>query len=190
MVTKPTSYPIWATDDYTDPTSGINNVVAAPSEFQQYGYSTEFSPVVRQYENWKGRLTSQWIQYFDEQSGSTVTTDGNGVGLLPSGVMGMFFLISGVPTYQPNAGGLNYVSNSSFPNTVPSGTAQNGTHLWAIGYTNGVTKPQLQVVSNNNLYIDFVNNSVITSIPLIAVSSGTQLPASDIVTSVSFFAGG
>jgi hypothetical protein len=196
MTPKPNSFPIWAADDYTDPTSGINNVVAAPSEFQQYGYANEFDPMIRQYENWKGRLTSQWLQYFAQQIGSVVTTDGNGVGLLPAGGYGMFLLIAGVPTYQPNAGGLNYVYNSSFPNTVPNGpspTQQNGMHLWALGYTNGVAMYQLQVVSNNNLYINF-SNSVMTNIPLIAISgsgsSATQLPAGDIVTTVYFYSGG
>lgn len=58
---RPTEYPDWATTDVVDGTSGQNNVVAPSSAKQLVGWNRREKPP-RQWFNWMGRLTGQWIR--------------------------------------------------------------------------------------------------------------------------------
>jgi len=64
-VTKPTLYPDWATDDVTNPQSHKANVVEPDLTHKTVGWDfKEFPP--RQFFNWLGRITNNWIQWFDQ----------------------------------------------------------------------------------------------------------------------------
>jgi hypothetical protein len=66
MTARPSVFPDWALLDATDPTSGQNNVVEPPAAWKNYGWSyTEKPP--RNYWNWLGRWTANWLHYLDEQ---------------------------------------------------------------------------------------------------------------------------
>jgi hypothetical protein len=74
---KPTKYPDWSVNtdgtdnDVVDPTSGQNNVVEPDAGKKLTGWIyTEKPP--RQYFNWLGRLTTQWIRWFDDYIASTI----------------------------------------------------------------------------------------------------------------------
>lgn len=72
MATKPSDYPKWASLDQTDPVSGQNNVLTPPPQKQLYGWDRlEFPP--RNWFNWLGRLTYEWITWFDQQESQSVT---------------------------------------------------------------------------------------------------------------------
>lgn len=62
--TKPTDYPEWASTDLVDGTSGQNNVVEPPEAFKDSGFNRNQKPP-RQWVNWLGRLTYQWIEWLD-----------------------------------------------------------------------------------------------------------------------------
>jgi len=66
MTSRPSEYPDWATDDQADATSGVNNVVSAPSAYQTYGWTRAEKPP-RQYWNWFGRYVSTWLRYLEER---------------------------------------------------------------------------------------------------------------------------
>lgn len=77
MVLKPTELPQWASQDVVDPVSLQNNVLTPPPEMQNYGWiRLQFPP--RQWFNWLGRLTYQWLQYLSQQDSQSVVSDGTG----------------------------------------------------------------------------------------------------------------
>lgn len=76
-MTLPTEIPRWAMDDVPDPITGQPNVVTPPLEKQDNGWlSGEFPP--RQWFNWLGRFTAQWIEYLSTQQAQSVVVDNTG----------------------------------------------------------------------------------------------------------------
>jgi hypothetical protein len=81
LLQPPSAVPNWALQNQVDPVSGQNNVLVPPTQQQQFGWGRlPFPP--RQWFNWLGRLTANWIEYFkqnDSKSQTVITTAiGNG----------------------------------------------------------------------------------------------------------------
>lgn len=72
MLPQPDEFPDWATQDQVDSVSHINNVVSPPLEAQQSGWLRQQFPP-RQWFNWLGRFTGQWIRYLNQQVGTAGT---------------------------------------------------------------------------------------------------------------------
>jgi hypothetical protein len=65
LLTPPSEFPVWAINDQVDPVSNQNNVVAPPTEKQLFGWArSDFPP--RNWFNWLGRLTNNWLQYLSQ----------------------------------------------------------------------------------------------------------------------------
>lgn len=62
---KPSTLPVWAWDDQTDPDSGQPNVATPDIEFQQYGWRFKQKPP-RQYFNWLFRWIYNWLKWLDD----------------------------------------------------------------------------------------------------------------------------
>ena len=77
MVVKPTTLPVWATDNVVDPISGQNNVTTPPAEKQQFGWSYGEQPP-RNWFNWLGRYTYQWLAWLDQQETQNRVVDNTG----------------------------------------------------------------------------------------------------------------
>jgi hypothetical protein len=78
LLTPPSELPQWASQDQLDPVSLQNNVLVPPPVMKNFGwYRKQFPP--RQWFNWLGRLTYQWIAYLSQQASQQVVTDGTGV---------------------------------------------------------------------------------------------------------------
>jgi hypothetical protein len=80
---KPTVLPRWALNDIVNATSGENNVVAPPAGYDTLGWDFKEKPP-RQYFNWLGRTTHDWLAWLQEQtepigkfSASTVDMSGS-----------------------------------------------------------------------------------------------------------------
>lgn len=79
MATKPSQYPEWASSDQTDPVSGQNNVLEPPPQKKTYGWDRlEFPP--RNWFNWLGRLTYEWIAWLDQQESQSNTVQQSNAG--------------------------------------------------------------------------------------------------------------
>ncbi len=65
MAVKHTIKPRWATNDVVDPTSSLNNVIEPAEGKKDIGWNYLEKPA-RQYFNWLGRQTNQWIDYLDD----------------------------------------------------------------------------------------------------------------------------
>lgn len=77
MIPRPDMFPVWAALDQVDPVSNQNNVLVPPLEKQNYGWNRlEFPP--RNFFNWLGRKTYQWLQYLDQQQAQSTVTTGSG----------------------------------------------------------------------------------------------------------------
>jgi len=63
MPTEPTKLPEWATTDVVDGTSGENNVAEPSAAKKLRGWDREEIPP-RQWWNWLGRLTNEWVEWF------------------------------------------------------------------------------------------------------------------------------
>jgi hypothetical protein len=77
MVDKPSTFPTWAELDVVDPTSGQNNVTTPPLEKQNYGWAFGEEPP-RNWFNWLGRYTNNWLKWFDQQESQSTVTPGDG----------------------------------------------------------------------------------------------------------------
>ena len=77
MVSKPTDFPVWATMNRTDPISGQNNVTTPPLEKQQYGWNFNEQPP-RNWFNWLGRNTNNWLVWLDQQESQSRVVDNTG----------------------------------------------------------------------------------------------------------------
>lgn len=78
MATMPDELPMWATMTVIDPTSNQPNVSTPPPEKQLVGWSLEEQPP-RQWFNWLGQKTYEWLVYFKDRDLEDVTTSGDGV---------------------------------------------------------------------------------------------------------------
>ena len=82
--------PEWASLDQVDEVSGQNNVLVPPPEKQQYGWDRlDFPP--RNWFNWLGRLTYQWLKYFQQNDPQSTT-------LVIQGVYGTPYTIADTTT--------------------------------------------------------------------------------------------
>ena len=94
---KPNELPFWATSNYVDPITGQPNVVTPPLEKQTNGWLREFPP--RQWFNWLGRFTGNWIAYLSQQEAQSVVTDGTGltpsfdVNNIPTGAIAIIYVV-------------------------------------------------------------------------------------------------
>lgn len=77
MVSKPTVFPVWADQNRTDPISGQNNVTTPPLEKQNYGWNFNEQPP-RNWFNWLGRYTNQWLQWLNQQEQQSSVVDNTG----------------------------------------------------------------------------------------------------------------
>lgn len=126
MATKPTEIPEWASADVVDPISGQNNVLEPPPEKKMEGWARlEFPP--RNWFNWLGRLTYQWIDWFKQQEEQSVVTDGNGASLFPTDEA--------------------LITLYAVDSTTPAN------YLFAIGYKATGSAPSLNIVDSNVLGI-------------------------------------
>ena len=64
MVDRPEKMPRWATEDRFSEITNNNNVVEPTESKKNVGWDP-FEPPARNYFNWLGRLTYQWIEYLD-----------------------------------------------------------------------------------------------------------------------------
>lgn len=71
-LSQPAELPTWAAQDQIDPVSGQNNVLTPPVQQQQYGWQRLAFPP-RNWFNWLGRLTYQWLQYFRQNDTFSTT---------------------------------------------------------------------------------------------------------------------
>lgn len=77
MVTKPSVFPIWAQLNAVDPISGQNNVTTPPLEKQNYGWDFNEQPP-RNWFNWLGRYTYNWLAWLDQQESQSRVVDNTG----------------------------------------------------------------------------------------------------------------
>jgi len=66
MTTRPTVFPDWALLDQVSGGSGKNNVIEPPAGYQNYGWDYQELPA-RNYDNWRGRIVTNWLHYLDEK---------------------------------------------------------------------------------------------------------------------------
>lgn len=76
-LTKPTVFPVWATQDLENPTSGQNNVTTPPAQYQLYGWSFQDTPP-RNWFNWLGRYTNNWLQWLNQQESQARVVNNTG----------------------------------------------------------------------------------------------------------------
>lgn len=65
MAVKHTVLPRWATNDVIDPTTLLNNVIEPAEAKKDIGWNYIEKPS-RQYFNWLGRQTNQWLDYLND----------------------------------------------------------------------------------------------------------------------------
>jgi hypothetical protein len=70
---RPDKYPEWATVNIVDPISGQNNVIEPPQvkKSEGWGYRDKGA---RNWFNWLGRYTDNWIKYLDAPITYTVAS--------------------------------------------------------------------------------------------------------------------
>src|SRR5271156_449923 len=71
MIPKPSQLPLWAVQDQIDPVSMQNNVLTPPPEMQQYGWTRQQFPP-RNWFNWLGRYTYNWLNWLNQQESQSV----------------------------------------------------------------------------------------------------------------------
>lgn len=75
MISKPSQYPRWASNDVISPVTGVNNVINPPESKKNVGW-LDGEPPARNYFNWLHRTTNEWVEYFDNRD---KTLDGQGI---------------------------------------------------------------------------------------------------------------
>ena len=70
--TRPTVFPDLATDDVYNGLLGAINVQEPPTGIKTDGYDYGYKPP-REYFNWYGRITNNWIKYIDERVTALLT---------------------------------------------------------------------------------------------------------------------
>ena len=101
VLSRPGTYPVWAIDNVVDDVSGQNNVTTPPTEKQMYGWARADQPP-RQWFNWLGRYTYQWLAYLGQQEAqSVVTSDNTGATPIVDPVGGGMATINVIDTGNP-----------------------------------------------------------------------------------------
>lgn len=70
---RPDKYPDWAINDVVNPISGQNNVIEPPQAKKNNGWDYR-DKGARNWFNWLGRYTANWIKYLDAPVVYTVAT--------------------------------------------------------------------------------------------------------------------
>ena len=117
---EPTEIPNWATSNAVDPISGQPNVVTPPLEKQDKGWAFgEFPP--RQWFNWLGRYTAQWINYFRAFTGQSLVVTNAGTTAAFNMITGGMAIVYVIDTSTPanSYHGIAYIPpNAVSPVTV------------------------------------------------------------------------
>lgn len=120
MVDRPSDYPVWAEMNRVDPISGQNNVTTPPLEKQQYGWDFNEQPP-RNWFNWLGRLTNNWIQFLSQQEQQSQVTDNSGTDTIFDTVNGGMAIVYVIDTTTPanSFHGITYIPpNAAAPIVV------------------------------------------------------------------------
>jgi hypothetical protein len=141
FLTPPDQIPFWAVQDEIDPISKQNNVLTPPAEKQQFGWDrVEFPP--RNYFNWLGRYTGNWIAYLAQQSGQGAAvpvannTFSSSIFNITNGGLAVFWAVDTMATsnfyvgmaYLPPSPGSPIALNTIASSTLVAGDIQtNGT---------------------------------------------------------------
>ena len=97
MIPTPSTIPYWATQDQIDSVTLQNNVLTPPPEMQNYGWQhLQFPP--RNWFNWLGRWTGNWIAYLAQQDSQSVVADGSGLTKVVNNVTGGLVVVWVVDT--------------------------------------------------------------------------------------------
>lgn len=120
MVVKPTILPMWAVDNVVDPISGQNNVTTPPMEKQLIGWSLKEQPP-RNWFNWLGRYTYQWLAWLNQQETQNRVVDNTGTAPafdISTGGMAIVYVID-TTTPANSFHGITYIPpNPGAPVTV------------------------------------------------------------------------
>lgn len=100
MVAKPSTFPVWADLNRTDPISGQNNVTTPPLEKQNYGWNFNEQPP-RNWFNWLGRFTNQWLKWLDQQESQSRVVDNTGTSPAFDIIVGGMALVYVIDTTTP-----------------------------------------------------------------------------------------
>lgn len=73
---KPDVLPEFASQDYIDPITGMNNVVEPLDQKKKYGW-LRLEPLPRQWFNWLARFTYLWVGYLSGFAGRVTTVGGS-----------------------------------------------------------------------------------------------------------------
>lgn len=132
MVDRPTVLPRWATSTTTSSETGVSNWVEPPESKKNVGWNFG-EPPARQFFNWKGRMTYEWLRYLDDETTfKQITTDGMGRVTINNVSHTLF----------------NKENSLIILFAVDKVTPAN--YLFAIGYR-GEGAPSLNIISNNVL---------------------------------------
>jgi hypothetical protein len=72
VLNPPSQLPQWASQDQLDPVSNQNNVLEPPLQQKQFGWARQQFPP-RNWFNWLGRLTYQWLAYLSQNNAKSRT---------------------------------------------------------------------------------------------------------------------
>lgn len=100
MVDKPSVFPVWAEQNRVDPISGQNNVTTPPLEKQNYGWNFNEQPP-RNWFNWLGRYTYNWLQWLDQQENQSRVVDNTGTAPAFDISVGGMALVTVIDTTTP-----------------------------------------------------------------------------------------
>lgn len=123
MLEKPDTLPRWATTNQIDPVNGDNNVVEPPEQRKDVGWQHN-EAAIRNYFNWLGRHTYNYLKYLDDKE---KITDGDGSEVVD----------------QENVAIKVFAVNTATPTE----------YVVAYGYRDAATAPTLTVTSNNVLNV-------------------------------------
>lgn len=107
MVDRPEKMPRWATEDRFSEITNNNNVVEPTESKKNVGWDP-FEPPARNYFNWLGRLTYQWIEYLDYLANTLETSsDGTGANLfsVQNTLITLYAVDKTAPTHYIHAAG-------------------------------------------------------------------------------------
>jgi|GEM_PF-1839716 len=157
-LSRPSTLPTWATNDQIDPVSLQNNVLTPPDQYKLYGWTRgQFPP--RNWFNWLGRYTYEWLAYLSQQEAlnvSSSTNDGSVAFVnIVSGGMAIINVIDKTTpanyyqgiTYVPpgySSGILNFTTTSSSTLTV-SAISPTGGIIVSGGSGNYIINVQMNV---------------------------------------------
>ena len=170
ILTRPTTLPTWAVQDVVDPVSHQNNVETPPDSSQQFGWAFQQYPP-RNWFNWLGRWTSNWLAYLKQndpksRTFNTFTTTNNSD--------------SDGPVITIPQSGLRPIV-LIFVNNTASGENDN----WFAGMatTNSTSSFNVNIISNNKITVGQIDKD--TGILHQVKTTGAFNPATDALNIIS-----